>query len=173
MESCVSIGSTFKTDVLTQSTVPSGNTMQVFAGHVAPVQCGHFTPDGKRILTADAKGTLIFWDPRSPNPVFKLTPEDGRFDLEGITSIAINPSSTVAVVGGGSGGIRIISLSKGEIVGALGGHQEGESIEAIAFVGFAGSAEIVVTGGTDSKACVWDLNTMRLRATLTHEVRPN
>lgn len=27
--------------------VPSGNTMQVFAGHTGPVQCGEFTPDGK------------------------------------------------------------------------------------------------------------------------------
>lgn len=33
-------------DILTL-TVPSGNTMQVFAGHSGPVQCGEFTPDGK------------------------------------------------------------------------------------------------------------------------------
>jgi len=26
--------------------LPSGNTMQVFAGHTGPVQCGEFTPDG-------------------------------------------------------------------------------------------------------------------------------
>lgn len=26
--------------------VPSGNTMQVFAGHTGPVNCGEFTPDG-------------------------------------------------------------------------------------------------------------------------------
>lgn len=113
---------------------------------------------------------LIFWDPRSPNPIFKLSPEDGRFSLDGITAIAVNPSSTVAVVGGASGGVRVISLNKGEIVGAMSGHQEGESIEAIAFVEFSSGSETVVTGGTDGKACVWDLNTMRLRATLEHEV---
>jgi len=27
--------------------VPSGSTMQVFAGHTGPVQCGDFTPDGR------------------------------------------------------------------------------------------------------------------------------
>lgn len=159
-------------------TVPSGNIMQVFAGHTAPVLCGEFTPDGKRIITADAEGTLIFWDPRSPSPVFKLTPTDARFELDGITALAVNPASTLAVVGGLSGGLRVVSLTKGEVVGALGGHREGESVEAIAFVELAGSTAsaapaaggIVVTGATDGKACIWDLGTMRLRATLEHEV---
>lgn len=166
--------------------------MQVFAGHVSPVVCGEFTPDGafpsllhihypshrvliflttgKRILTADADGTLIFWDPRSPTPLWKLSPEDGRFDLDGITSLAVNPASTVAVIGGASGGIRVVNLNKGDIVGALAAHKEGESVEAIAFVGFAGTAEVVVTGSTDGKACVWDLNTLKVRNTLEHGV---
>lgn len=156
--------------------------MQVFAGHTGPVQCGDFTPDGKRIITADAEGTLIFWDPRSPTPVFKLTPTDGRFALDGITSLAVNPASTLAVVGGASGGVRVVSLSKGEVVGALAGHQEGESVEAVEFVELAtpgplsggtsaASGGVVVTGATDGKACIWDLSTMRLRATLEHGVR--
>ncbi|OSD06553.1 ribosome biogenesis protein Sqt1 [Trametes coccinea BRFM310] len=157
--------------------LPSGNTMQVFAGHMGPVTCGDFTPDGKRIVTADGDGTLIYWDPRSPTPVFKLTSSDARFDLEGITSLAINPASTLAVVGGASGGVRVVSLSKGEVVGALAGHKEGESVEAVEFVELAAagpgvappaSGGVVVTGATDGKACIWDLNTMRLRATLEH-----
>ncbi|KDQ59242.1 hypothetical protein JAAARDRAFT_33965 [Jaapia argillacea MUCL 33604] len=151
--------------------LPSGNTMQVFAGHTAPVQCGEFTPDGKRIVTADAEGTLIFWDPRSSSPVFKLTPTDARFDLEGITSLAVNSSSTLAVVGGANGSVRVVSLSKGEVVGALGGHTEGESIEAVQFIDLpraGGGLDVVVTGGTDGKACIWDLNTMRIRATMQH-----
>ena len=32
--------------ILQIETVPSGSTMQVFAGHSSPVQCGEFTPDG-------------------------------------------------------------------------------------------------------------------------------
>ncbi|GBE88374.1 Uncharacterized WD repeat-containing protein [Sparassis crispa] len=160
--------------------LPSGNTMQVFAGHTAPVQCGDFTPDGKRIITADAEGTLIFWDPRNPAPLFKLSPTNARFDLDGITSVAVNPASTLAVVGGASGGVRVVSLSKGEVVGALGGHKEGESIEAVEFVDLTGALAgvvtappaaggVVATGGTDGKVCIWDLGTMRLRATLEHE----
>ena len=154
--------------------------MQVFAGHTGPVTCGDFTPDGKRIITADAEGTLAFWDPRSSAPVFKLTPTDQRFALDGITSLAVNPASTLAAVGGASGGVRVISLSKGEVVGALAGHQDGESVEAVEFVELAAgpaaqaaaAGGVVVTGATDGKACVWDLGTMRLRATLEHGVRP-
>ena len=147
--------------------------MQVFAGHTAPVQCGEFTPDGKRILTGDADGNLILWDPRSSTPVFKLTSGNARFDIGSITSLAINPTSTIAVVGGQTGSIRIVSLSKGEVVGALGGHKEDESVESVVFVDLAGQtggAGVVVTGGTDGKACIWDLSTNRVRATLEHEV---
>ncbi|PAV16069.1 ribosome biogenesis Sqt1 [Pyrrhoderma noxium] len=152
--------------------LPSGNTMQVFAGHTGPVQCGEFTPDGKRIVTADSEGTLLFWDPRSPTPIFKLSATDARFSLEGITSLSVNASSSLAVVGGVSGGVRVVSLSKGEVVGALEGHDEDASIEAVQFIDLAGAgvgSGVVVTGGTDGKACIWDLSTMRLRATLEHE----
>ena len=151
--------------------------MQVFSGHTGPVNCGEFTPDGKRIISGDQQGNLIFWDPRSSAPLFKLTAEDARFDLDGIVSLAVNPASTLAVVGGAAGGVRVVSLSKGKVINALGGHAEGESIEAITFVDLSGvgadpnAPGVVVTGGTDGKALVWDLSTMRQRSLLKHDVR--
>lgn len=157
--------------------VPSGKTMQVFAGHDSPVHAGEFTPDGKRILTADETGNLILWDPREAAPVWKLSSVDGRFALEGgITSLAVNPSSTLAIVGGATGGVRVVNLAKGTVVGALEGHDKGESIEAIAFIEFGAGASIgqgsgiVATGGTDGKICIWDLSNMKLRSTLHHTV---
>ncbi|KAJ3855034.1 ribosome biogenesis protein Sqt1 [Lentinula lateritia] len=151
--------------------LPTGNIMQVFAGHTGPVQCGTFTPDGKRIVSACGDGTLILWDPRSPAPVFKLTAQDARFDLDGITSLGVNPSSTLAVVGGAAGGVRVVSLTKGEVVSALGGHTEGESVEAVEFIDLTGAGSgpgVVATGATDGKICLWDLSTMRLRSTVEH-----
>jgi len=127
------------------------------------------------IITACEGGHLMFWDPQSPTPVFKLSPGDARFQLDGITSLGVNPSSTLAVVGGAAGGVRVVSLSKREVVGTLQGHKEGESVEAVEFVNLVGGSVagpgVVVTGATDGKACVWDLTTMRLRATLEHKVK--
>jgi ribosome assembly protein SQT1 len=112
---------------------------------------------------------LICWDLRSPTPVFKLTPADARFKLGGVTSLGINTSSSIAVIGGADGGVRIISLSKRKVVAELGGHTEGESVEAVAFLNLPGSG-VVATGATDGKVCIWDLSTMRIRATLEHKV---
>jgi WD40 repeat protein len=113
----------------------------------------------------------MYWDPRSSTPLFKVSPSDGRFDLGGITSLAVNPSSTLVVVGGASGDVRVVSLNKGEVVGALKGHAEGESVEVVQFVDISGNGSyVVVTGATDGKACIWDLSTMRLRGTLAHQV---
>jgi len=124
------------------------------------VQCGQFTPDGKRVITGDATGAPIFWDPHSSTPIFKLSAAGGRFGLtEGITSLA--------------GGVRVINLIKGNVVGALGGHGTDEGVESIAFEesgAAAGGPGVVATGATDGKVCVWDLATMRLRATLEHSV---
>ncbi|TFK28138.1 WD40 repeat-like protein [Coprinopsis marcescibilis] len=155
--------------------LPTGNTMQVFVGHTGALTVGEFTPDGKRIVTACSDGTFILWDPRSSSPVFKLVSDDARFDLDGITSLAVNPASTLAVVGGAAGGVRVVSLTKGDITGTLGGHTDGESIEAITFIDITGGAGgssgpgVAVTGASDGKICIWDLSTMRLRTTLQHE----
>jgi ribosome assembly protein SQT1 len=116
----------------------------------------------------------MYWEPRSSTPLFKLSASDARFDLNGITSLAVNPSSSLAVVGGASGEVRVVSLSKGEVVGALRGHAEGESVEVVQFIDMSGTgtgSAMVVSGATDGKACIWDLSTMRLRTTLEHEVR--
>ncbi|KAK2460342.1 hypothetical protein APHAL10511_007731 [Amanita phalloides] len=152
--------------------LPSGNTMQVFAGHTGPVNCGEFTPDGKKIVSACAGNIFIIWDPRSPTPAFKLTPEDTRFNLDGITSLSVNSSSTLAVVGGAAGSVRVISLTKGEVAAALGGHKEGESVEAVVSADLLGSGSgpgFAITGGTDGNICVWDLSTNRIRTRLQHE----
>lgn len=169
--------------------------MQVFAGHEGPVQVGTFTADGKRppgfcgqaipltdtkgkrIITGDAAGTLIFWDPRSPTPVWKMTPLTARFGMhEGITALSSNSTSTVAVVGGATGEVRIVNLAKGDVIGVLEGHKEGESVEAVEFVDWSNvgggvGAGIVATGATDGKVCIWDLGSMKLRYTLEHTVR--
>lgn len=128
---------------------------------------------GKRIITACAGGDLIYWDPRSDTPIFKRQNSEGKFSVGEVTSIAINPSSTIVVVGGSNGLTRIISLVKGDVVATLTGHSEEDSVESMAFVDLSGTSNgplVLITGGTDGKACIWDSNTWRLRGTLKHDV---
>ncbi|KAG5221789.1 Ribosome biogenesis protein [Salix suchowensis] len=95
-----------------------------YISHSGPVQCGEFTPDGtthkhrplptifnthlgKRIITACSGGDLIYWDPRSDTPIFKRQNSEGKFSVGEVTCTAINPSSTIVVVGGSNGLTRI------------------------------------------------------------------
>lgn len=142
--------------------------MQVFVGHTDSVTALAWTPDGKRLLSASSDSSLILWDPRSTSPVLSFKPTDERFALEdGITSLAVHPQSSLAAIGGGAGGVRVVNLVNGRTMAALQGHKEGDSVEAIQFLEIAGNG-VVVSAGTDGKACVWDVNTLRLRATLEH-----
>lgn len=176
--------------------------MHVLSGHTAPVTCGRFTPDGappvftlvgrhserlfaptgKKILTASEDSTLILWDPRTGQPVHKLSPSDARFRLDGgINCLAINPASTVAVLGGAEGGLRAVNLVQGSVLAQMEGHEEGASIEMVAFneiptVGGASGASVtvIVSVGTDGRVCTWEASGFRLRNTGTHEVsRPS
>ncbi|KDN42279.1 hypothetical protein RSAG8_06946, partial [Rhizoctonia solani AG-8 WAC10335] len=70
-------------------------------------------------------------------------------------------AATLAVVGGADGQVRVVHLGKGEVIGALEAHGEGESVESIAFYG-----DLVLTGGTDGKIHISDLTTLRLRSSL-------
>src|SRR5882724_2243671 len=123
-----------------------------------------FLPGPTRLLTAPHTGKkvltgsdlLLLTTPTSESPLLKWTPTDARFALDGgITSLAVNSSSALAVVGGANGGVRVVSLSKGEVVGSLEGHKEGESVEGVAWMEYAG-IEVAATAGTDGKVCVWD-----------------
>ena len=136
----------------------------------------------KRIMTACADNTFIYRGPCWSIPFFKLTRNDARFDLGGTTALTINHASTIAAGASADGGAQTVTLSKGEVISALGGHAGGESVEAVAFVNIvgaidgmsapAGSASFntVVTGATDGKICIWDLKTNQLCTTL--EVSP-
>ena len=169
--------------------LPSGAEMNIFNGHAGTVTCGCFTPDGRRLVTASDDGSLIVWDPASAAPLVKLKDTDGRFALEGgIMSLCVSPDNRLVVVGGAAGGIRVVSIANldvggtAQVVGALDGHDLGESVESIEFVdlvpatsggSFAGptarSSAHIVSAGTDGKAIVWDIAQGKSRGMAQHE----
>ncbi|TIC72712.1 WD40 repeat-like protein [Wallemia mellicola] len=175
LSGCGSVCSPFiSSSQLMRSSVPKGDNMNVFSGHTEMVTCGRFTPDGKAIVSSSSDGSLIMWSPTEGTAVTKITANDARFNLDGgITAMAVNPASTIAVAGGAAGGVRAVNLSNGQVVGSFECHKEGESIEAVAFLpeGAAGQgpAGVVVTAGTDGVLNVIDLTMMRVRNTMNIE----
>jgi ribosome assembly protein SQT1 len=147
-----------------------------------PVTCGIFPPpNGRQLLTTSLDSTLVLWEISSSTPAWKLStfaaPNSPDLDpsISGITSLAVSPNGQIAAVGGANGLVKIISIVKGEILSTLRGHSEGESVEALEFVDLLGGAGggkgvVLVSGGTDGKGFVWDVNTGRVRAELKHDV---
>jgi ribosome assembly protein SQT1 len=162
--------------------VPSGNTITVLSSHTLPATCGIFPPpNGRQLLTTSLDSSLILWEVSSSTPIFKSSmfcpPNSPEVDPaeHGITALAVSPNGQIAAVGGAAGGVRIVGLEKGNILATLKGHAEGESIEALTFIDVLGGAAggkgvVLVSGGTDGKGFVWDVNTGRVRAELQHDV---
>lgn len=160
--------------------LPSGQTMTVLTGHTLPTTAGAWLPSGKTLLTVSADSTLIHWDPRSSQPLFKSSiftaPNNPDLDPEvhGITTLAVAPNGQIAACGSGNGLVKTVNLANGNVVGRLTGHNEGESVEALVFVDVlggqgGGKGVVLVSGGTDGKGFVWDLATGRVRAELKHD----
>ncbi|KDE08104.1 hypothetical protein MVLG_01586 [Microbotryum lychnidis-dioicae p1A1 Lamole] len=154
--------------------LPSGEVVHVLSGHTTPVTCGKWTPDGKKFVTCSEDSTMILWDPRNGDQLHKLSPSDARFRLDGgVNCIAINPAATVAILGGAEGGLRAINLVAGTVLAQMQGHEEGTSVEQVAFseVPAVGSVSVmvVVSVGTDGRVCTWEANSFKLRSTGKHE----
>jgi WD40 repeat protein len=47
--------------------------MNVFSGHSSSVSAGQFTPDGKKIVSGSEDTSLIVWDPKTANSIFKIS----------------------------------------------------------------------------------------------------
>ncbi|KAL1409117.1 60S ribosomal subunit assembly or modification protein [Vanrija albida] len=161
--------------------VPSGNVLNVLSGHTMPVTQGVFPPPaGRQLLTASLDSSLILWNPAAGTPMFKASifcpPNDPELDPSevGITALAVSPNGTIAAVGSAAGKVKLVSLPKGDVVGTLEGHGEGESVEALVFIDLlngagGGKGVVLVSGGTDGKGFVWDVATGRVRAELKHD----
>ncbi|CAJ0761903.1 6533_t:CDS:2 [Entrophospora sp. SA101] len=144
--------------------IPSGNFMNLFAGHSASVTAGQFTPDGKKIVTGSEDSSLIVWDPKNATSIFKLSNDDSRFHHEGITSLAINKENSLVLTGSMDHSAKLINLTNGHIIGSFENHTD--SIET---VGFSDISSLAATGSVDNKLNIWDLTTMRLRQTCQHD----
>jgi ribosome assembly protein SQT1 len=81
-----------------------------------------------------------------------------------LTSIAVNPSSTVVAVAGTAGLIKLLNLTNGNILADLGARTD-DSIETLAW---ATTLPILAVGSVDGRIYLYDTQTYRLRNSLVH-----
>ena len=98
-------------------------------------------------------------------PLDLMLTVDARFEAGALTSLAINPASTVVAVGGTDGMMKLVNLNNGNILATLGA-QTGDSIESLAW---ATTLPILAAGCVDGRIYLYDTQTYRLRNTLSHD----
>ncbi|KAJ2450007.1 60S ribosomal subunit assembly or modification protein [Coemansia sp. RSA 2336] len=143
--------------------LPSGDFMNVFNGHGAPVTCGQFTHSGRNIVSGSEDGSLIVWDPKTAAIVQQFSPSDERFHQEGITSLAISKDDQVFLTGSMDHTAKLVH-SNGTVLGSF--ENASESVET---VGLCDVLSLAATGSVDGSLSIWDINTLRLRTTLKHD----
>eukprot|EP00127_Corallochytrium_limacisporum_P002550 Clim_evm107s128 gene=Clim_evmTU107s128 len=146
--------------------IPSGNVANVFAGAQAERSTdGGFSWDGKGLATTSEDGTLVIWDPRSAQPLQRVTGEDTRFHTEALTCMAWSMDNTLIVSGSTDRSVVVTTVQSGKIAHKF---DEGHT-DVVNTVGFSAKQHaLVASGGMDGHVCIWDLTHSRLRRILDH-----
>ncbi|KAH9812126.1 WD40-repeat-containing domain protein [Melampsora americana] len=168
----------FADGLSTMWSIPSGETMQVFNGHNSMATCGQFTPDGKTIAVASEESRLIIFDPTTGSAIQRISLRETKHRFRtsdgsyGINSLAINPASTLCVLGGiSNGGVRIVNIRTGLIIAALDNHHDASATIEVAWYEpkkLGDGVPLIISTGTDGRICLYDAVTYRLRASMKH-----
>ena len=117
-------------------------------GHTGPVTSAVFSPDGKRVVTAE-NGTARIWNAESGKELLKL--ED---HANYVFSATFSPDGTKVVTNNPDQIIRICDTESGNVLRKLEGHTD-----HIYSVAFAPDGKKIVTVGRDKTVRIWDTET--------------
>ncbi len=130
--------------------VESGRELRQFSGHKEPVYCAAFTPDGRRLVSGSADGTVLVWEVGSGAGPRSL-------DVGGksaVLSVAVSPDGRRLLTGDANSRLRLWNLDDGEEVydarTAHSGWLRG--------VAFSPDGRRALTGGDDFLVRLWDVD---------------
>jgi WD40 repeat protein len=118
-------------------------------GHTWPVNSVAFSPDGNRIVSGSADGTIQVWDAKTGEVV--VGPLEGH--TLGVSSVAFSPDGNRIVSGSLDNTIRIWDAETGKVVvGPLEGHTD-----SIWSVAFSQDGNRIVSGSQDGTIRVFSV----------------
>ncbi|MCI0712254.1 MAG: protein kinase, partial [Chloroflexi bacterium] len=131
--------------------VNTGDQIMVFSDHTADIEAVVFSPDGQHLATGDRGGSSIrVWNITSEDLLLKH--QVGSLDRNNHTYVvAFHPDGTRLAGGTGTGDLRVIDSSSGELVLDLRNTSGG-----LWRAKYSPDGQWLATGGWDGRARIWD-----------------
>lgn len=149
-------------------TIPEFTLAKTFTVSQSAISVLAVSNDKRSIFTADSEGKLGIWDPATA----LLKANIGNETIE-VESAAFSPDSSMLVTGGalGNGAVCLWEVKSGNRIAKLGEHFNPHTLVKrcpVATVCFDPTGSMVISGGYDSKARLWDIKACRAIRTLDH-----
>lgn len=124
--------------------LPSGDLLSYFQGRSnCGMTCAKFTPDGKRVVSANENGEILLWNPKTASILCKYT------NLNGISIVSFDVTNTVALFGDIEGNVRLVHLLQDQkLLESFDNLHNGESVEDISI--HPGNGQLALSGGMDA-----------------------
>jgi len=118
-------------------------------GHTRYINCVAFHPDGRRLASLAADGTVRIWD--------RMTGKQARppmYGHAGIRAVAFSPDGKYLAAAGNDRTVKIRDADTGRLIRSLQGHEG-----AVLFVGFSPDNRLVASTSMDQTVRIWEAAT--------------